>query len=72
MRTQTESGQEAHEVVSWRRERLVRAGFTLPLASRLARDPRFDLHALTELVERGCRPELAVRILAPPDEKDAA
>ena len=33
--------------------------------TRLARDPRYDLHALIELVERGCPPELAVRILAP-------
>jgi hypothetical protein len=33
----------------------------------LARDPRTDLHALLELVDRGCRPELAARILAPLD-----
>jgi hypothetical protein len=26
-----------------------------------------DVHALIELVERGCRPELAARILAPLD-----
>jgi hypothetical protein len=28
-----------------------------------------DLHALIELVERGCPPELAARILAPLDEE---
>ena len=30
------------------------------------------LHALIELVERGCLPELAVRILAPLEEESAA
>jgi hypothetical protein len=48
------------------------AGFTSPAAARLAADLRFDLHALIELVERGCAPELAVRILAPLDDEDAS
>ena len=56
---------EQASVTSWRRDRLVEAGFALPVASRLARDRRYDLHALIELVERGCPPELALRILAP-------
>jgi hypothetical protein len=59
-------------VTSWRRDRLVEAGFALPLASRLARDPRYDLHALIELVEQGCPPSLALRILAPMEEGTAA
>jgi hypothetical protein len=59
-------------VTSWRRDRLVEAGFALPLASRLARDPRYDLHALIELVEQGCPPNLALRILAPMEEGTAA
>jgi hypothetical protein len=59
-------------VTSWRRDRLVEAGFAFPLASRLARDPRYDLHALIELVEHGCPPELALRILAPVEEGSAA
>jgi hypothetical protein len=59
-------------VASWRRDQLVRAGFSLPDASRLARDPRYDLHSLLELVERGCTPDLAMRILAPLDELEAA
>jgi hypothetical protein len=62
----------AHEVFSWRRDQLAHAGFTLPVAARLAHDPRYDLHALIELVERGCSPELAVRILAPLEEGNAA
>ena len=59
-------------VTSWRRDRLVEAGFALPLASRLARDRRYDLHALIELVEHGCPPELALRILAPLEAETAA
>jgi hypothetical protein len=53
------------QIASWRRDRLAEAGFPLPLAARVAADVRFDLHALIELTERGCAPELAVRILAP-------
>ena len=51
--------------MSWRREQLVHSGFPVPLATRVASDSRYDLHALIELVERGCDPKLAVRILAP-------
>jgi hypothetical protein len=59
-------------VTSWRRDRLAEAGFALPLASGLARDGRYDLHALIELVEQGCPPKLAVRILAPVEQGSAA
>ena len=54
-------------VLRWRRDELARAGFPLPLAARIARERAWDLHALIELTERGCPPELAVRILAPLD-----
>ena len=53
------------EVNRWRREQLVLSGFPLPLAARIAREPGYDLHRLIQLVEHGCPPELAVRILAP-------
>jgi hypothetical protein len=59
-------------VTSWRRDRLVEAGFSLPLATRVARDRRYDLHALIGLVEHGCPPELALRIIAPVEEGTAA
>ena len=49
----------------WRRKQLLRTGFPPPLARALARDGTYDLHALIELVERGCAPTVAVRILAP-------
>jgi len=60
------------QYVAWRRDRLAAAGFPLPLASRVARDRRQDVHSLIELVERGFPPELAVRIAAPLDEGHAA
>jgi hypothetical protein len=59
----------AEEVVAWRRRQLVAAGFGSLLARRVARDSAYDLHALIELVERGCPPRLALRILAPLDER---
>jgi hypothetical protein len=37
------------------------------LAKALSRDCDLDLHALIELVERGCPAPLAARILAPLD-----
>ena len=67
MRTKTTTDRAAEEVVSWRRRQLGGVGFPPALAAALATDARYDLHALIELVERGCPPELAVRILAPVD-----
>lgn len=54
-------------MTAWRRARLLAAGFPRSLAAAVAGDGRYDLHALIELVERGCPPRLAVRILAPID-----
>jgi hypothetical protein len=56
-----------HEIVRWRREQLTDSGFPLSVAARLAEDGCYDLHALIELVERGCPHHLAVRIAAPLD-----
>jgi hypothetical protein len=67
MRTKSQDDRAAHDVVLWRRQQLESSGFPLPEAARLAGDERYDLHALIELVERGCRPDLAVRIVAPLD-----
>jgi hypothetical protein len=71
MRTETATERDGQGVVSWRCEQLADSGFPPALASRVANDPRYDLHALIELVERGCLPELAVRILAPLEETAA-
>jgi hypothetical protein len=59
-------------VVSWRRRQLVEAGFGAAFADSLARDTQYDLHALIELVERGCPSELAARILAPLEQQPDA
>lgn len=48
----------------WRRGQLEGAGFEPRLAQLLAAS-RVDLHALIGLVEYGCPPHLAARILAP-------
>jgi len=72
MKTSTRDEQGAQAVDSWRRDQLASAGFPLPAARRLAADHRYDLHALLDLVERGCPPALAERILAPFDQADAA
>lgn len=58
--------------VAWRARRLRGAGFSKQLAALLAQEPGYDLHALLELIDRGCPPELAARILAPLDEESAA
>jgi hypothetical protein len=55
-------------VIAWRIARLRERGFSPQLAEQLAHDGRHDLHALLELVDRGCPAELAVRILAPLDD----
>ena len=58
---------QSEAVLAWRRDRLLAAGFAAQLAARLAGDCGVDLHALIELVDRGCPPQLAARILAPLD-----
>jgi hypothetical protein len=58
-------------LAEWREERLLRAGFAADLAASLASDCAMDLHAMIELVERGCPPDLAVRILAPLDHEES-
>lgn len=64
-RSQPAAGRGPVDVRAWRCGRLVDAGFTRELAEQVAADPAFDLHALLQLVDRGCPPSLAVRILAP-------
>lgn len=71
-RPSTGPAPQGDEVVGWRRHRLLDAGFSAALAAVLAADFRADLHAVLELVERGCPPVLAARILAPADEASGA
>jgi hypothetical protein len=48
-----------------RRDQLMRAGFHAELAALVAADRAMDVDALIELVDRGCPPRLAARVLAP-------
>ena len=72
MQTTTTAVQALEQVVRWRREQLVGSGFAPGLAASVAENTDYDLHALIELVERGCPSELAVHILAPVEEESAA
>jgi hypothetical protein len=61
----------AHEIIEteldrverWRTAELMRVGFAGDDAVALAARMDIDLHEAIELVQRGCPPELAVRIL---------
>lgn len=64
IRTQPTAPRETLE--NWRRRRLIAAGFDTQLAAWLT-ESGVDLHELLVLVDRGCRPPLAARILAPLD-----
>jgi hypothetical protein len=47
----------------WRTEELARAGYSPRAAGRLAARHDIDLHQAVRLLERGCSPELALKIL---------
>lgn len=68
-RTPSQPGPPATDtsLVQWRRRRLMAAGFDAPLAASLTKDEAVDLHELLVLLDRGCPPELAARIVAPID-----
>jgi hypothetical protein len=67
------AGQQTEgQLAEWRQGQLERAGFDPELAASIATDPVMDLHALIELVERGCPPPLAARIMAPLEHRRKA
>jgi hypothetical protein len=53
----------AVEVLRWRFDVLMRAGFDMEQAAALAANVEIDLHLATELLARGCPPGTALRIL---------
>lgn len=60
---QLESGQdERSKVEGWRLHVLMEAGYPVELAERVAASD-VDLHHAVELVDQGCAPEVAARIL---------
>src|SRR5204863_8119232 len=54
---------ESERIERWRVEELERAGFSADDAVELASRGYVDLHLAVELLERGCPPETATRIL---------
>jgi hypothetical protein len=54
---------EAERVERWRAEALENAGYDSDSAALLAARSDVDLHRAIEMVERGCAPETALRIL---------
>ena len=68
-RRELDPSAQPDRVVAWRIERLCDAGFPARLAETLARDTRYDVHAVLELTDRGCSAELAARILAPIEDR---
>jgi succinylglutamate desuccinylase len=54
---------EIERIERWRAEELERAGFEPRQAGRLAVRHDVDLHTATGLLERGCPPDLALKIL---------
>lgn len=54
---------ESERVERWRTEELIRVGFDPDIAAVMAIEPGIDLHAATDLIARGCPPDIAARIL---------
>ena len=54
---------ESERIERWRVEELERAGYSHGDAVELASRSYIDLHLAVELIERGCPPETATRIL---------
>jgi len=60
---ETPTSTPSAEVMQWRLHRLTEAGFEHELAVALAAEADVDLHAILDLVDRGCPHELAARIM---------
>jgi hypothetical protein len=54
---------ESERVERWRSDELLRVGFDVETATLLAAEMAVDLHTALDMVERGCPPDLAARIL---------
>jgi hypothetical protein len=54
---------EIEQVEHWRATELERAGYPAEAAARIAARHDVDLHYARQLLERGCSPELALKIL---------
>ena len=54
---------EMSQVERWRADELERAGYDHRAAATLATRHDIDLHRATDLLRKGCPPELALQIL---------
>ncbi len=54
---------ETERVERWRMGELLRVGFDVESAALIASELEVDLHGAIDMVERGCPPDLAARIL---------
>ena len=54
---------EQQRIERWRGEMLERAGYEADQAAELAGRHDIDLHRATALLEQGCPPDIALRIL---------
>lgn len=54
---------ELDKIERWRAEELERAGYGTRAAERLAARLDIDLHRAVGLLDQGCSPELAIKIL---------
>ena len=61
--TETPVRSEQEVVEQWRAEALERAGYPPEAAVEIAARGDVDLHQAAELLEKGCTPELALKIL---------
>ena len=55
--------EETSRVVQWRFSQLLRGGYSHGDAVVIAAQVQIDLHVALDVVQRGCPPELASRIL---------
>ena len=54
---------ERERVIRWRVEQLAKVGYSWPAAMVIAANTHVDLHRAVEMVQQGCHPDVAVRIL---------
>ena len=54
---------EAERIERWRSDELERAGYDPRAAARIAARLDIDLHRAMNLLEQGCPPDVALRIL---------
>jgi hypothetical protein len=54
---------ESERVTAWRACELLKAGYEPLVAVELAEHSEIDLHLALELIDRGCPPDLAAKIL---------